>query len=87
MVKKKLAAILAVFLLLVIGSYMLKPNWLPVNLTKVRNYRHANEGESLCNDIDAKCGICFGRLINKACYVNKSKLSGYELGAMGLTKN
>lgn len=54
------------------------------NLTKVESYRHIEPGQVACTALLPECGLCPGEVINKECYVDKTKLTPQELHQMGL---
>jgi len=48
-------------------------------LTKVPGYVDGG----VCAALSPSCGLCYGQVINKACYVDKAKLTSEQLHYMG----
>jgi hypothetical protein len=61
-----------------------KSNNGPDGLTKVKSYHYVEDGQITCQAISAECGVCFGEVIEKSCYVHKDKLDNFQRNAMGL---
>ena len=53
---------------------------LKAGLTKVKGY--VDHG-SPCAALTPECGLCYGQVIDKECYIDKSKLTPEELHYMG----
>jgi hypothetical protein len=52
-------------------------------LTRVDRYRHTESGQVACAALMPECGVCYGKIIDKECYVDKTKLTPTELHQMG----
>lgn len=85
--KKKLLLLLILITLVIVAvvfyNQFLRQQDVPAGLTKVEDYNYIEEGAGRCMAISPGCGVCYGKVINKECYVDKSKLTKFELEAMG----
>ena len=79
--KKLLLVLATVSIFIALIFYFL--NKTPSGLTRVPNFRYVEPGGVSCQAISPECGECFGEIINKQCYVDKTELDDFELKVMG----
>lgn len=83
MKKRLLLTILALSMILA-GVYFFSTARKTRGLTKVERFKYIEPGEGACLALAPECGECYGQVINKECYIDKSKLSEDQLKYMGL---
>ncbi len=83
MSKNKKVLIVALCILLGMGIWIVKAR---NNLTHVEGYRETISNGGACLAVSPECGVCYGKVIDSECYVDKKKLSAEELRAMNLTR-
>lgn len=84
MKKRLLIILITVMLMIISGLAIYTKGFRTIGLTKVEIYNHIEPGEGTCLAIGAGCGDCYGKVIDKGCYVDRSQLTPDELREMGL---
>jgi hypothetical protein len=85
MKKKALVfVIILIFAVLTVGLLKNRNSQPTSGLTRIENYSHIEKGHAACDALMPECGLCIGEVIDKECYVDKTKLSEQELKYMGL---
>lgn len=83
--KKKLPIILVIASLTIIsGLAIYTKGFRTIGLTKVEIYNYIEPDEGACLAIGAGCGDCYGKVIDKECYVDRNQLTPSQLREMGL---
>jgi hypothetical protein len=84
-IKKNLKALVLIALMLVLTAalgflfFHKSANPPAAGLTKVSGY---NDG-SVCAAMSPSCGLCYGQVIDKECYVDRDKLTPEQSRYMG----
>lgn len=53
-------------------------------LIRVKSYRYIESDKAACQAFMPECGVCFGKVINKECWVDPAKLSESEKSISGI---
>lgn len=54
------------------------------SLIRVVGYNHIDEGAVACAAITPGCGVCYGEVVNKECYVTKEEFTEFKKVYPGL---
>ena len=52
------------------------------SLVKVDGYKYIENQSAVCMALAPECGVCYGKIINKECWVDPKKLTPEEKQAM-----
>lgn len=81
--KKRALVLISIMVVLITLLLIYTKSQSITGLTRVDSYRHYDEGEVVCDAMTPSCGLCIGKVIDRECYVDKTKLSPEELRYMG----